>query len=235
MNTAVILAGGIGARLYCDKPKQFLIFAGKTCLEYTLDVFFKNKNTDRIIVVVHKDWMQYTNNILGKILYNKPYDVISGGRNRNQSTYHALQFLEKYDKCNNVIIHDAVRPFVIDRIIDDCVRALYTVEAVDVVVPVVDTIVRVKEGVVVDIPVRQELFCSQTPQAFRFESIKQAYDQAYKIDENLDGFSDDCGLFKQYFPEKEIQTIAGEYFNLKLTRKEDVPILEKLFQMKFNP
>jgi len=119
-----------------------------------------------------------------------------------------------------VLIHDAVRPFVTDRIIDDCVRELDRCGAVCVAIPATDTILEVNnENIIENIPERKFLMQSQTPQAFHLSIIKKAHELA-KNESNLN-VTDDCGLV-QYFQLAPIKIVAGDYTNTKITYPIDL-------------
>ncbi len=223
MNIAVILAGGVGKRFSSKIPKQFSMLNGKTCLEHTLSVFFVNKNIDKCIIVLPLNWINFTREFLKK--YNFEYSLIPGGENRNQSCFNALQSIIE---CDNIIIHDAVRPCINSKIINQTLLALDHYEAVTVAVPAVDTILKVDNEIVVEIPNRNEFFHSQTPQGFKFKIIKSAYEAAYKDNPDLCGFSDDCGVLKKYFPNKKIKIIRGNFCNLKLTTTKDLSVIQNL-------
>lgn len=136
------------------------------------------------------------------------------------------------DQNTKLIFHDAVRPLVNDRIINDTIIALNNYNAVDVVVPAIDTIVQVDESmqVITNIPYRKYLKRGQTPQGFRLSTIQQAYSIALK-DPNFIS-SDDCGTVVKYLPNEKVFVIKGEESNMKLTYKEDTFLLDKLFQLR---
>lgn len=223
MNVAVILAGGVGQRMCEVLPKQFVNFAGETCLERSISRFISNKNIDQVIAVVHKDWETFARKLLEK--NNYACTLISAGNNRSQSSYNALKFIKS---CDKILIHDAVRPFIKPGFIDMSLSVLDEYDAVTLAVPVKDTISEAENGLIKNIPDRSKFFVNQTPQAFRFQVIKEAYDMAYGKDPELKGFSDDCGVLKKYFPEKQIKIIPGDYQNMKLTVPMDLFLFEKL-------
>ena len=135
------------------------------------------------------------------------------------------------DECN-MIFHDAVRPLVNNNIIKNVVEALKTFDAVDVAVPATDTIIEVDEdGKFIDkIPKRKLLRRGQTPQAFKYSIIAQAYEKALKDPDFIS--TDDCGTVVQYMPDVKIFVVEGEESNMKLTYKEDLVLLDKLFQLR---
>ena len=124
----------------------------------------------------------------------------------------------------NILLHDAARPFVSQRIINDVCKALEAYRAVTVAIPATDTMYSVSENitdkVVQDIPPRATLMCAQTPQAFRLEVIAEAYYRALQ-DPHLQA-TDDCGIVHRYLPEVPICIVQGDPANRKITYKEDI-------------
>lgn len=131
-----------------------------------------------------------------------------------------------------MIFHDAVRPLVSNHTIGLVIDKLKYYNAVDVACPVTDTIVKRKviNKTIDSIPERKSLYQGQTPQGFKYSTIKHAYD-LYLHDEQFFP-TDDCGVVLRFLPKEEIYIIDGEHTNLKLTYKDDLPILDKLLQIK---
>jgi NAD(P)-dependent dehydrogenase (short-subunit alcohol dehydrogenase family) len=131
-----------------------------------------------------------------------------------------------------VLFHDAVRPFVDERILQDCVDALDHYGAVDTAIPSADTIIQIntETNVLVDVPPRSLLRRGQTPQAFLLSVIRHAYERAAR-DRNFVA-TDDCTVVLKYTPDVPIAVIAGSDENMKITESIDVFIADKLFQLK---
>ena len=231
MNVAIILAGGVGSRLGYSTPKQFLKVAGKTVIEHTIDVFDKNGLIDEIAVVIHPSYVDEMEGIVVRNQWKKVKRILKGGNERYMSTLSAI---EAYNGCGdcNMIFHDAVRPLVNNRIIKDVVDALEKYDAVDVAVPATDTIIEVdEEGRYIDkIPKRKLLRRGQTPQAFKYGVVARAYEKALKDPDFVS--TDDCGTVVKYLPEVKTYVVEGEESNMKLTYKEDLFLLDKLFQLR---
>lgn len=229
-NIAVILAGGVGRRLGDTVPKQFLKVAGKQVIEHTLDAFQNHPQIDEIAVVSHSDFVSQVEHIAVKNNYSKLKKILQGGEERYRSSLAAIRAYDGPEEVN-LVFHDAVRPLVNDRIISDCIRALETYRAVDVAIRTTDTIIQVDEKeYITGIPARAQLRNGQTPQAFRLSTIKRAYELALQDP----GFktTDDCGVVLKYLPDEPVYVVEGEQFNIKLTYKEDLFLLDKLFQLK---
>lgn len=227
-NIAVVLAGGSGTRLGDDIPKQFLKVAGKKIIEHTIDVFEDAPSIDEIVVVVKSDFLMDVEQIVNQNNYRKVKKILHGGKERYESSLAAIH---AYEEEVNLLFHDAVRPLVDNRIIEDCIRALQTYDAVDVATPSTDTIVQVDSSNCIDhIPDRSLLRNGQTPQCFKRSVILQAYENALQ-DPNFKT-TDDCGVVKKYLPNVPVFVVRGEVFNMKITYKEDLFLLDKLFQLK---
>lgn len=231
MNIAVILAGGVGSRLGYSTPKQFLKVAGKTVIEHTVDVFDNNELIDEIAIVIHPQYVDEMENIVVRNQWKKVKRILKGGDERYMSTLSAIKAYEGQEG-SNMIFHDAVRPLVSNRIIRDVVKALEEYDAVDVAVPATDTIIEVDEasGFIDKIPKRKLLRRGQTPQAFKYEVVAKAYEKALKDPAFVS--TDDCGTVVKYLPEVRIRVVEGEESNMKLTYKEDLFLLDKLFQLR---
>ncbi|GAB2649699.1 bifunctional cytidylyltransferase/SDR family oxidoreductase [Vibrio panuliri] len=234
MNIAVVLAGGVGSRFGKAYPKQFAKVAGKTLIEHTLDVFEINSDIDDVIVVSKGGFVDLIWEMVNKNGYHKIKSVISGGNERMDSTFNALEYIrDNYDATSdiNLIIHDAVRPFVSDEIITACINELNIFDAVDVVINSADTIVEVDDdGNLVNIPERSKLRRGQTPQCFKFHVLYEAYVLA-KAQENMK-VTCDCGVLLQVMPHVKISTVHGHDTNIKITEPIDISIADYVFQQK---
>lgn len=229
-NIAVILAGGTGRRLGDPVPKQFLKVAGKKVIEHTLDVFQNHSLIDEIAVVSHPHHVSEVETLLIKNHYTKLKKILQGGKERYHSSLAAISAYDMGEEIN-LIFHDAVRPLVNDRIISDCISALETYNAVDVAIKTTDTIIQTDDtNCISGIPAREHLRNGQTPQAFKLSVIKRAYELALQDPEFKT--TDDCGVVYKYLPEESVRIIEGEQFNMKLTYKEDLFLLDKLFQLR---
>ncbi len=227
-NIAIVLAGGVGSRMGLDKPKQFLEMAGRTILEHSVAAFEQNGDIAEVAIVVHPLYVTDVENLVRRNNWRKVKHVLQGGKERYDSTLAALRAYTGQDV--NLIFHDAVRPLVSQRIISDVCRALLEYEAVNVTLPAIDTIVEVADGRMVSTPDRSRLHRVQTPQAFRLTTIESAYALALKVPAFK--ATDDCGVVFRYLPEVPIGLVLGEEKNIKLTYKEDIPVLERILGMQ---
>lgn len=227
-NIAIILAGGVGSRLGLSTPKQFFKVAGKMVVEHTIDVFEHNLSVDEIAIVSNPFYISEFENMVIKNGWKKVKKILKGGQERYHSSLSAIKAYEGQDV--NLIFHDAVRPLVSQRIINDVISALKDYKAIDVALPSADTIIEVDGDFISQIPDRSLLRRGQTPQAFDIKTISQAYeiallDPGFKV-------TDDCGVVKKYLPDVPIYVVLGEESNMKLTYKEDTYLLDKFFQLR---
>lgn len=229
-NIAVVLAGGVGSRMGDATPKQFYKVAGKTVIEHTIDAFEKHRGIDEIAVVMNASCIDRMEDIILHNHWSKLKKLLKGGAERYMSSLSAIESYAGEEV--NLIFHDAVRPLVSNRVIDDVIAALAEHEAIDVAVPATDTIIEIDASGerIAAIPPRASLRRGQTPQAFRLSIIREAYRRALQ-DKNFVS-TDDCGTVIKYMPEVPIYVVAGEETNMKLTYKEDTYLLDKLFQLK---
>lgn len=228
-NIAIILAGGSGTRFGQEMPKQFLKVAGRKVIEHTINVFENHPVIDEIAIVCSAEHMSDIEELVLANHYSKIHKILIGGKERYHSSLSAINAY--LDDDDNLIFHDAVRPLINNRIIDDCISALNTYQAVDVAIEVADTIIKVDENDCIDsIPQRSTLRSGQTPQCFKRGIIKMAYDRALKDPDFRT--TDDCGVVRKYLPDIPVYVVKGEVFNMKITFKEDMYLIDKLFQLK---
>lgn len=223
MNVAVLLAGGIGSRVGADRPKQLIPVAGKSILEHALATFHAHPGIDEILVVMAEDHLAEARAIAAG--YPKVTRLLPGGATRSDSTRRALATLDDPDA--KVLFHDAARPLVTARVIDDVLAALDDHACVGTVVPSADTVWEVSEdGHLAGIPARSSLRRVQTPQGFRVGALRAAYDLA-AADPDFEA-TDDCAVVFRYTPDVPIALVPGDEANLKVTGPLDVVIVERL-------
>ena len=248
-NIAVILAGGIGARVGGNTPKQLLPLSdGHSVLEHAVNAFEQSPYIHEICIVMHPDYIVHAEQMLLANAWQKVHHIISGGKERWESSVNAIRQVRgerlevkgKENNCQlpiancpnivNLLLHDAARPFVSQDIIARVCEALKEHEAVTVAIPSTDTVYEMKDGKVARIPQRSTIMRAQTPQAFRLELIAEAYAKALGVD-NLSAeacatchlpATDDCGVVFNHLPEVSVHIVLGEEQNKKITFKEDI-------------
>ena len=234
-NIAVILAGGIGARVGGSTPKQLLPLAdGRSVLEHAVSAFEQSSHIHEICIVMHPDYIMHAEQMLLANAWQKVRHIVPGGKERWESSVNAIRAYTPYalhsTPTTNLLLHDAARPFVSQEIIARVCEALEEHEAVTVAIPSTDTVYEMVDGKVARIPNRATIMRAQTPQAFRLELIAEAYAKALGADIcdkeacatcHLPA-TDDCGIVHEYMPEIPIYIVEGEEQNKKITFKEDI-------------
>ena len=248
-NIAVILAGGIGARVGGNTPKQLLpLQDGKSVLEHAVNAFEQSPYIDEVCIVMHPDYIAHAEQMLLANAWQKVCHIIPGGKERWESSVNAIRQVRgerlevkgKETNCQlpianihntvNLLLHDAARPFVSKDIIARVSEALKEHEAVTVAIPSTDTVYEMVDGKVARIPQRSTIMRAQTPQAFRLELIAEAYTKALGMDslsteacaEAHLPATDDCGIVHEHMPQVPIYIVEGEEQNKKITFKEDI-------------
>ncbi len=235
-NIVAILAGGTGSRMGADKPKQFLRLGDSMVIEHTVKAFEHHKRVHGIVIVVHPDWQETMRSIALSNGWSKVIAVATGGKERYHSSLAAIHVAREIEGDVRLIIHDAARPLVSGRIIDEVVDALNNNEAVVVGLPSVDTIWEVQNKdsstlpCVEKVPPRNKMYRAQTPQAFRLHNLEEAYEIALQHE----GFvpTDDCGVYREAFPNKPIAVVKGDECNLKITDPNDLIWAEFLIKKR---
>ncbi|MCD8300036.1 MAG: 2-C-methyl-D-erythritol 4-phosphate cytidylyltransferase [Clostridiales bacterium] len=230
MVIAGIVAGGVGSRMVGSAvPKQFLEVDGRPILIRTAEAFFDSPDVDGIVIGVHPDWIEYLESLLQKFFGNTEKIVISaGGGSRNETIQKVLRKAEDVWGINDdalVLTHDAVRPFVSQRIIHENVEAVRKWGICNTVIPATDTIVRSADGsFITDVPARNEMYQSQTPQSFRYGLFEELC--AGLSEEELETATDISGLFcrRGY----RVAMVQGDITNFKITYPNDMRTAESM-------
>ena len=222
-NIAVILAGGIGSRVGGETPKQLLPLAdGRSILEHSIDAFELAPDIDEIAVVMHPEHISSLQKLCQTNHWQKLTKIIPGGAERWESSYNAIKTYtaESSNDTVSLLLHDAARPYVSQRIIADVCQALQEHEAVTVAVPSTDTIYITDRNRLTSMPSRDTVWRAQTPQAFRLSTIAEAFERALR--EGNIAATDDVGIVYRYMPETPVFIVPGEEQNRKITYKEDL-------------
>jgi 2-C-methyl-D-erythritol 4-phosphate cytidylyltransferase len=227
---AVVLAGGTGARIGPDRPKQLLEVAGRTILEHSIACFDQVEGIDEVLVVMAPGFVAQAQAIVERAGFTRVRRVLAGGRTRSDSTRVALTALAALGPHErNVLLHDAARPLLEPRTVAACIEALTRHEAVMVAITSSDTIVVTEGDRVIGTPPREQLRRVQTPQGFRFSLIQRAYELA-GCDPDF-AATDDCGVVLKYLPDVPIHVVAGSERNMKITHPIDLVIADQLFRL----
>jgi 2-C-methyl-D-erythritol 4-phosphate cytidylyltransferase len=220
---AVIVSAGKGQRFMEGKKKQFYLLAGKPILAHTLNKFETCPLIHSIVLVVGEEDMDYCmNEIIEKYHYRKISQIVPGGRRRQDSVKNGIDALSK--DVEVVVIHDGVRPFVTQAMIEESIHSAVRFGAVVVAMPVKETIkIAHLDGTVLKTLDRESLWQIQTPQTFQVHLIKEAFHKA--AEEGFVG-TDDASLVERLGV--KVHILPGSYTNIKITTKEDL-MLAHLF------
>ena len=206
--------------LTVNYPSSFVKLKGKTILEHSIDAFEHNKYVDKIYIVINPLFKTLAEDIIGNNEYKKIKKIIDGGKTRRESSYLGLKSLSAKDN-DIVLLHDAVRPLLGNKIITHCIKKLKMVNAVAAAIPSSDTIYRIDNSTkILEVPERKFLLLAQTPQGFRFNLIKKAHKLAAK--DNNSEFTDDVSMILKYKLD-DVYWVNGDEKNIKIT----YPIDEK--------
>src|SRR5687767_11265121 len=220
MNIAIIAAAGAGTRMASDRPKQFLLLAGTPVIFHTLRVFEQCDSIDEVIVVLPAAESAGFLSQAGKFGVRKLARVVPGGATRADSVKRGLLAIRSAT-AEIVAVHDGVRPFVTVEEIDSVVAAAETDGAAILVTAVTDTIKQVSDNSVEKTLDRAELRRALTPQCFRYELLRKAYEQA---DVNDPSLTDESALVEKIGV--PVTTIEGSSRNIKITTPDDLLIAE---------
>lgn len=209
---ALLLAGGEGLRAEQGGPKQMVVLPnGSTVLEHAVDVFLDHPRVDHVVLVVSADLVGRATEMMPRVT------VVAGDSTRQGSAAAGLAVV---DDAAWVLIHDVARPFVPPAVIDRCLDALSTCDAVGTVLDSVDTVYRVRPGGqgIAEVLDRALLRRAQTPQAFHAQVIKDAHHRAEQAGSDL---TDDCSVVAMHRPDVPIALVQGDERNIKLTTASD--------------
>jgi 2-C-methyl-D-erythritol 4-phosphate cytidylyltransferase len=229
---AAILAGGIGRRMQrSGLPKQFIPLGGKPIIVHTVEQFAVHPRIEAVLVAVPEDWVSYTRDLCEEArLADGKVQVVSGGADRNASLAACANGIRErfgIGAEDIVLSHDAVRPFVSQRIIDDNIAAGLETGAADTVIPAVDTIVASEDGAFVSgIPARSTMFQGQTPQTFNVAALLEVYASLTAGEKAL--LTDACKMFA--LRGRPVKLVRGELFNLKITTVFDYEVAQVLLK-----
>lgn len=214
MNVALIVLAGKGTRMGIDTPKQFYLFKNKPLFYYSLKTFSDCYLIDRIVLVTND--VKYTREIVEQYNFKKVTDIVVGGPKRSDSVLNGLNCLKNKDDI--VLIHDALRVFVDEKIITDNINACKKYDAVVTAVKEINSVSKVKDGVIVSPLNREETYIHQTPQTFKVGLIKDVY-------KNGNTFTDEANLVAS--KKIPLHIVEGNYSNIKITNKEDLLLLNE--------
>lgn len=228
---AGILAGGVGSRMnISNMPKQFLNIGNKPIIIHTIEKFLLSNRIDKIYVGVNPDWNSYLVDIINKdySYLNDNIVIVDGGENRNMTIINIINEIKKTNglKEDDILVtHDAVRPFVSLKMIEDNIDGCLEYGIVDTVVPAFDTIVVSEQGKFIDsIPNRSSMYQGQTPQTFNINKFVNYYDNLTDEEKNI--LTDACKIF--VLNKEKVFLVNGDFSNIKITTVTDLKIAKAM-------
>jgi 2-C-methyl-D-erythritol 4-phosphate cytidylyltransferase len=214
---AIIAAAGFGRRMKTERPKQLLALKGTPILVHTIRKFDASNVIDYIIVTVPREAIDEVRALVKSAGFKKSVTVIEGGERRQDSVAMGLKQLQS--GTDIVAVHDGVRPFVPVEDIENVVRQAERTGAAILGVPIVDTVKQAEREFVESTLTREHLVLAQTPQVFRTEVLKQAFEGAAK-DEYYG--TDESSLVERLG--HPVAIVRGSERNIKITRPSDLTL-----------
>ena len=228
-----ILAGGTGQRMKNDSlPKQFLELCGKPIIIHTLEKFWTCTRFDAVYLGIHKDWIDYMLDLIRRFLPDQKDQVIvvCGGEDRNSTLFNVIDRVEKDHGVSEehiIVTHDAVRPFVTLRMIEENIDAAVKYGAADTVIPAVDTIICSNDGkTIASVLDRRQLYQVQTPQSFQISLLKNLYGTLSEEERGL--LTDACSICT--VRNQPVHLVEGSDTNIKITTPGDLKVAQAMME-----
>jgi len=215
--TAIIAAAGAGRRMKSDRPKQLLVLNDTPILVYTIRKFDRCRLVDRIVVAAPRESVDEVRKLVSAAGFSKAVSVVQGGARRQDSVATAMQHMDP--DTTIVAVHDAVRPFVSVDEIEAAINEAEKSGAAVLAIPIVDTVKQIRKDLIESTLTRDHLVLAQTPQVFRIEVLREAYERARK-DEYYG--TDESSLVERM--DHPVAIIRGSERNIKITRPDDLAL-----------
>ncbi len=219
MKHAIIVAGGVGKRMNAELPKQFMQINGKPILMHTIQAFYNYNSSINIIVVLPKNQHEYWAEQIDKHQFTIPHKLAEGGKERFFSVKNALNLI---NTDGLIAVHDGVRPLISQQTIANCFTSAEKVGSAIPVVPISSS-VRYIDGEQSKSVDRTKYVEVQTPQVFKSEWIKKAYNQPFSTH-----FTDDASVVEECG--YKVSLVEGNVENIKITYPKDTLIAEVLLK-----
>jgi 2-C-methyl-D-erythritol 4-phosphate cytidylyltransferase len=220
INKAIVIvpAAGLGKRFMEGSNKPFFALNGKPLLAWVLDIFEQSPLIEAVVPVVKEQDLGLCKGLIEAGQFTKVRAIVPGGIERQDSVYNGLKAINGHN--GPVLVHDGARPFITQDIISRCVKGIEGFDGAIAAVPPKDTIKEASDDAVVTKTLdRNKLFLVQTPQAFMYETLWQAYQDAEKHEFYS---TDDSALVERMGG--KVNIVMGSYDNIKVTTPEDIQI-----------
>lgn len=231
MNTALIIAGGVGQRMGQDIPKQFLHVNDKPVIIYTLEAFQKHPNIDEIEVVCLEGWHEVLKAYAKQFGITKLVNVVNGGLNGQDSIRNGVMDIASRHCSDDdiVVIHDSIRPMVSLDIITDNIRVCKQYGNATTIVPCNTAMLKSEDGLLSTAQLsRDQVKMTQTPQSFHVKEFVAAHKEA--LEKGITASVASCTLYVEL--DRIVYLSKGSEKNLKLTTVDDVEIFKALLTTK---
>lgn len=213
----IIPASGSGIRFGSKTPKQFLKIDGTEILILTLSRFHSDKRIKSVFISAQKKYIGKIENLVRKYSIHKVKEVVEGGTLRQDSVYNSLKKI-KCGKNDRIIVHDAVRPFVSRKLLNDLIESSPDYDCVVPGIRLTDTVKLTNDnGIVIKTVPRENLWSIQTPQIFSYSKLSEAFD--YASGHKFIG-TDEASLME--YAGFKVKIIEGELSNIKITTRKDL-------------
>ena len=230
-NIALIIAGGVGARMGQDIPKQFINVHDKPVIVYTMEAFQRHPDIDSIEVVCLDGWHDVLKAYAKQFGIAKLENIVLGGKNGQDSIRNGLMDIyERYNSDDDIVlIHDAIRPMLLPEIITDNIRVCREYGNAITVVPCTAAMLKTYDSLSTEEQVaRDNLKITQTPQSFFVKDIVEAHKEA--LCKGITNSVASCTMYIELG--RKLYMSKGSEKNLKLTTTEDIEIFKALLQAK---
>jgi 2-C-methyl-D-erythritol 4-phosphate cytidylyltransferase len=218
---SIIPSGGVGTRFNSNIPKQYIKVFGKELIVYTLEIFQKCNLIDEIIIPASESYFELLNQIKKEYNLTKISKIVKGGQERQDSVYNGLVAAHCKPK-DLIVVHDAARPLLSDKILRNAIMEAKKFDSVVVAIKAKDTLFSAKDNVRNYID-RTNIFYAQTPQVFKYDILKEAFELANK---NKFKATDESMIVKN--ANFDVKVIEGDFRNFKITTQSDLSTFEKL-------
>lgn len=227
MTVALILSGGSGVRLGADIPKQYIEVNGRPVISYCMERLSCHAGIDAIQIVAAQEWQEQIKGWLEKYDVGGKFRGFSlPGENRQMSICHGLADIKMYaDDLGIVLVHDAARPLLSERMITDCVNAMEGHDGVMPVLPMKDTVYKSVDGKTVSALLdRTEIYAGQAPEAFRIGPYYEANWRLFpERIRQINGSTEPAVMAGM-----DIAMIPGDEGNIKITTRNDLERFRRL-------
>ena len=223
MNIAIITAGGIGSRVGSKKPKQFIEVLEKPIIVYTLEIFQKHKDIDKIVIACLENFEDQMWEYVNHYDLTKVVEIVKGGKTGPESISNCLDRIKEKNIAQNddlIIVHAGTRPLVSEGLISNGIKLCLEKGSAVPFINCPEVVVNKEDGSIID---RNIIARLQTPQIFKYFDIINMYKKAKIL--NFENISTTADLYINQG--KKIELYEGSDINFKITYKEDIELFKR--------